>query len=379
MLSLDWPSLRNRIGRRAGSIGLEIEDEQIRIAQLEKKQGVVSIRDVSSLKLPSPAEEILADPNDSRRIFNEAFGRGRFKGHRVVTHVPSALLRLMVLNYTADTKASESSQILDLAQERIRGNLDDYVIDYVPIRTSGERTGERSALVAVAPEEPVIEHLERLRRAGLVVEALEIAPVSVRRLVAHLPSQASSIVLLIRFQRSATELTVLSGKRLLLFREVEGGYGSILSAAAKAMECDESTASDLLQSYGVGDMTDSERIEPRLDPEAAQELAQATDGIVTTLRETVRPALRQVVDQAHKAVSYAAFQTRGQSLDKVYVLDGDQTCAGLEELLSEMLQLPVELLDPAECLDSAPELTGRARVRESAVAIGMALRGFDDV
>lgn len=375
MLGFDRLNLRGRLGRSAGPIGLEIEDQQIRIAQLEIKGGRTAIRDVACLRLRESSEALFRNPREARRVLNEAFRRGRFSGQDVITHAPTEDLRLMVLNYAADSSVSESAQILGLAQERIRDDLSDYVVDFVPIRTSGDQTGDRSALVAIAPEEPVVQHLERLRRAGLRVGALEIAPVSMRRLCAHSHLGTNEIVLLIRMLRKTTELTVLSGKRLLLFREVHGGLESLLSAAAKSMDSDEETAKDLLQTYGVGRPNLAAMTGTPHTPE--DPLADATDGIVTTLRETIRPSLRLVVDQAHKAISYAAFQTRGKTLDKVFVLGGSHSCRGLDELLSEMLKLPVEVFDPASCLESNEDVRGRPSVQESAVAIGMALRGMD--
>ena len=377
---MDWSSLRPKRARSTGPIGLEIQDDQIRLAQLERNRGLPEIRDIACLRLSGGSAAFFEDATRARRLLNESLRRGRFRGNHVVSHVPADLLRLMVLNYTADADLSEAAQILDLAQERVKGDLSDYVVDYVPIRTSGsDQTGERSALVAVAPEKPVIEHLERLRHIGLKVDALEIAPVSIRRLVALPHSAGEAIVLVLRMLRSSTELTVLSGKRLLLFREVPGGYEALLSAAAKSMECDEATAHDLLQSYGVGH--GSSNHEPTIEAaneEIVDDLRAAAEGIVSTLRETVRPALRLIVDQAHKAISYAAFQTRGGALDKVLVLDGQQTCTGLDDLLSEMLQLPVELFDPARNLDPDRDGPSQPRVREAAIAIGMSLRGLSD-
>lgn len=377
---MDWSSLRPKIARSTGPIGLEIQEDQIRLAQLDLIQGVPVIRDIACLRLVSGAEAFFEDAPSARRSVTESLRRGRFKGSHIVSHVPASLLRLMVLNYTADEDLSEAAQILDLTQERVRGDLSEYVVDYVPIRTSGsEQTGERSALVAIAPEQPVIEHLERLRRIGLKVDALEIAPVSIRRLVALPHSTGEEIVLVLRMLRTSTELTVLSGKRLLLFREVPGGYEAILSAAAKSMECDEATAHDLLQSYGVRcEGAANAAALAATSEEVVDDLRTAAEGIVNTLRETIRPALRLVVDQAHKAISYAAFQTRGSTLDKILVLDGQQTCIGLDDLLGEMLQLPVELFDPALYLEPDRDAPSQPRVREAAIAIGMSLRGLGD-
>jgi Tfp pilus assembly PilM family ATPase len=252
------------------------------------------------------------------------------------------------------------------------------VVDYVPIRTSGEQQGERSALVAVTPEEPVILHLERLRRAGLVVDALEIAPVSVCRLFSRLGTHPrTDVSLILRLRSKRAQLTLLSGRRLLLYREVEIGFDAILAEVSKALDCDAGAARDLLALYGVRSLVPGAEVE--LDPDATALGLAGSGDIVSTLRETIRPALRGIVEQAHKAISYAAFQTRGMTLDRVYLMEGIMPCPGLQHLLSDMLQLPVDTFDPLDGLPGAPTPERSLRGERYSIALGMALRGLDDV
>jgi Tfp pilus assembly PilM family ATPase len=361
-----------------GPIGLDFEVGRLHLAQLEIRRDSYHLRAARSLRHDVDLETLLDSRSELRRLVVDTLRRGEFKGRRIVTAAPSADLRLMVLNYRLEAGRSDAEQIIGLARERMRDDLSEHVVDYVPIRTSGDQQGERSALVAITPEEPVIRHLERLRRAGLVVEALEIAPVSIRRLVAALgQTSAQDIVLIIRIRPEATELTLLSGRRLLLYREVDIGYSAILAEVSKALDCDDETARDLLASYGVGDLAP---VEEEIFGFGSEDPDSAGAGdIVATLRSTVRPSLRGIVEQAHKAVSYAAFQTRGMSLEKVYLLEGATPCPGLDGLLAEMLQLPVEPFPLAGALVGVQSNQAALRDQRYAVALGMSLRGIADV
>ena len=93
----------------------------------------------------------------------------------------------------------------------------------------------------------------------------------------------------------------------------------------------------------------------------------------------MRPSLRALIEQVHKAISYAAFQTRGTSIEKVYLLEGGASCPGFDGLLSEMLQLPVEFLRPLGRIEAARASVPVVNEARIAVALGFSMRGLVDV
>ncbi len=364
-------------------IGVDFDLDRVHCVQLDSTRGGLRLRDACSFAYETDRETFLGDPDALRTWVGETIRKRRFTGRRIVTQVPQDALRLMVLNYsvnglTANSQDGEAEQIVGLARERMKSDLSDFVIDYVRIRTSGDRQGDRSALVAVAPEAPVIDHLERLRHAGLRVERLEIGPTAIRRLIASRVSIGEGravLNLVIRLDQERTEFTLLSGKRLLLYREVEIGTRDLLRAAAQGLDCDEATARDLIASFGVGkDAFDAVPSEAR---DGADPFADAEEAIVEPLRELLRPSLRDLVEQAHKALSYAAFQTRGSSIERVHMIEMALRCPGLDAFLSELLQLPVETLRPMKQLAGAEHWVTRGADSRWAIALGFAMPSVD--
>ena len=359
----------------AGPIGLDYDGMNLRFVQLDRRGTALSLRSAAKLRIGPDLPGFLDSGPDARRSIRNFLTKSGFSGHRIVTHAPSENLRLMVLSYKLEDEASEPRVIVELARERMRSDLADFVIDYVPTRTSGDQQGERSALVAVIPEESIVQHLERLERIGLDALAIEIAPVAIRRLVVDLAERgAHQTVLVLRFRPNCTQLTMLSGRRLLLYREVETGLDEIYDKVSKVLECDGEVAAQLLTSYGVGAMQDLGPVESDFTFEDPDVESPDLEGITGTLRETIRPGLRPVIEQTHKAISYAAFQTRGMSLDQIYLLEDAVSCPGLDGLLSEMLQLPVQSLYPSEAVDASGEARWQGGGQEFSVALGMAMR-----
>lgn len=352
-----WRLLRTRA---ESAIGLDVANDALHFVQLKQSGDGFAVRALRSIPHGGDAESLLSSPARLRSSVQAALSEAPFRGNRVVTSPPASDVRLMVINYSLREGESREQRLVDLASERMRATLNDHIIDFVPIRTSEEDRGEYSALVAIVREEPVARHLERLAKAGLEVLALEIPPVALRRLVARLHRERmSAVVLVVQIGTAATELTLLSGRRLLLYRQVPVGAAALTAAIAKALECDERSASELLAGFGVAAGDERE--------------------MSSLLRDLLRVELRPVIEQTHKAISYAAFQTRGTSLDLAYLLEGPLDCPGLEQLFGELLRCRVERLRPLEAAGGNASSIERASEDRLSLATGYALRGLVDV
>jgi Tfp pilus assembly PilM family ATPase len=92
----------------------------------------------------------------------------------------------------------------------------------------------------------------------------------------------------------------------------------------------------------------------------------------------MRPEFKRLVDEIGKVLVYVASQSRGDSVDIIYLLGGIARWPGIEKLLGEMLALPLEVMNPllrfnAENIDQLdPEQAVGAGF---AVATGCALKG----
>ncbi len=360
-------ALRKRLSewsplRRGGStaIGLDIGSEAIHMVQLARSDPGYALRALQAIPHGGDPDALLSSPSELRSSVRAALKRGGFRGRCVVGSPPADEIRLMVINYALREGESQARKLVELAAERMREPLKDHIIDFVPIRTSEEDRGEHSALVAIVREEPVIRHLERLTNAGLEVVALEISPVAIRRLVARRnPERVSDVILVVLIGNRTTELTLLSGRRLLLYRQVAMGADALIAAVSKALDCDEPAARELLEGFGVAVGDERE--------------------MASVLRDLLRAELRPVIEQTHKAISYAAFQTRGTAVDLVYLLEGPLDCPGLDLLFGELLRSRVERLRPLESVGASRDAAERVKQHRLGLAIGYALRGLVDV
>ena len=239
-------------GPKRGPIGLELSYEKLHMLQMERSNNGVQIRAACSTQYPSDRGSLLESPARLRAFIAKELGKSPFAGKKVVTCMPATDVKLALVHYQPPEDGDEASVILTRVLERMGGVPEDWVVDYVPVSTRDLGQGDKAALTACARHEQVVDYLELLRAARLDVQALEIGPLSIQRLVTSVSHTGSEEnVLTLNFGAEKTFLTVFTGRRLALEREVLFGESEVVSKVARSLDMSHPEAKDLLYRYGV--------------------------------------------------------------------------------------------------------------------------------
>jgi type IV pilus assembly protein PilM len=355
-----------------GHIGLEFAREKLHMVQLEKdSQGRIALRARCSLAYDSDRDQLLQSVQTLKPTITRALKSDRFKGRRVTSVLPNQLVRTMSITYEADRDGNTDAAIAKAMQQRLPEALDNYVIDYLPVRSNTER-GQRLSVVAVAHREDVIPYLERLRGCGLDVVALEVGPAAIKRLVTAMTDLSDpENVLVINFGESVSYLTMISGRRLLFDQEVEFGEAQLLEHIAAALDMDRQESRQLvyrhvLRGVDVQRMTDGAT-------------ALAPDDIRETLLQIIRPRFAPLLEEIKRTLMYAAAETRGEAAKRIFLVGSIARWSEVDRLLSELLDIEVLTIpDPLApfCTASDSAIHPPAAEPEIAVATGLALRGM---
>ncbi|MBT8103452.1 MAG: pilus assembly protein PilM, partial [Gammaproteobacteria bacterium] len=268
----------------------------------------------------------------------------------------------------------EAEAILRVMKDRLDGNLQDYVLDYMTVG-GRSKSEEKLALVAVSDRNPVISFLEVARKAGLDVSALEIGPLAISRLTSALSQDSeASTTLVVNSGRRASYLTLISGNDLLFDQEVAVGENSLVEHICATLDMSEATARHLLTRTGVHPGTHKDAISHVVDD----------SGLFNTLSEILKPQFMKLVDEIKRAFIYAASETRGRGVTQVYLMGSIARWPGSDEMLSKLSGASVaKIPDPLALFPSDQE--GKSGDRgaathsapEIAVATGLALRGIN--
>lgn len=359
---------------KIGPIGIDFGLEAVHLVQLATSAGQTPVvRAMASIAYGSPRREVLENPHQFRSLLKRALAADRFYGRKAVIAVPSGMFRTISINYqSTGGKEQEAAAILRVMKDRLDGDLSDYVIDYLPVN-SRSKSDERLALVAVSEHEPIVNFLELARKARLDVEALEIGPVAISRLVGALSQEHDSgNVLVINSGRRASYLTVISGTDLLFDQEVSFGENSLIQQTAETLDLSEDMARDLILRSGVASAAYGESVAAAID-EA---------GLVKTISEILKPQFMKLVDEIKRVCLYAASETRGGAVTQVYLLGSIARWPGSDALLSSLTGVEVvKISDPLAQFQST-EKKGTSFAGASApdivVATGAALRGLQN-
>ena len=339
--------------------------------QLEAAAGKLpEVRGRVSMSYDVSRREVLASPHQFRSLIKRALEADRFYGRKAIVAIPSGMFRTVSINYqSAAGRDNEARAILKIMQDRLDGDLADFVLDYMPVK-SRSKNDERLALVAISERQPIVDFLELTRKARLDVQALEIGPVAISRLVGALSAESGSgNVLVINSGRRASYLTLISGSDVLFDQEVEFGENSLIRQAADTLDMSEDMARDLVLRTGVASG----------GPQEATTVAIEDAGLVNTVSEILKPQFLKLVEEIKRVCLYAAAETRGGSVAQVYLLGSIARWPGSDGLLSALTDFNVaKIPDPLALFPQGNAAGSGSTAPEIVVATGAALRGMHE-
>lgn len=353
---------------RACPTGLHMGKQRLNLVQMrDAGSGAPAIRAAAALDYGCKLEDILADRKRLKQLVRRAFAGQPFKGKRVVTCLPIDQVVIRQLNYAVAAGESDAQAIMRELGQRARGNLDGTVVDFLRLRAETDAGPQREAIVATAARGQVTAYLDALTGAGLEVDALDIGPIALQRVVGWIyPPDVKSPpnLLLINFGSTVSYLTVVWGRRLMLDRGIDFAEQRLFAKVEKQLDLSKGEARHLLLTHGFA---------------TAAAVGADAGEIGHTLREVLRPEFSALTAEVRKTLSYTSSKTRGRSVDKIFLLGSIARYPGIAELLGELLSTPVEVLNPFSLFphhlkhEDLATLTPHSGI---AVAAGLALRNL---
>lgn len=357
-----WPKVS--LGR-SYRIGLQFGGERLNVVQMQETASGIGFRAVASASVGYDRDQLLADRRKLKQAVKRVWAEHPFRGKEVVACMPHDQLRVFSVAYTPAEGQPDAEVIAREVKERVKGSADGMVVDFVPVRQADADDPVKEAMVAVAARDHVTAYLDLLFDAGLTVAALDIGPMALRRVVPWAGKGEGGEmrnVLLVNVGSGCSYLTVMWGRRLMLDRAVEFSEQRLLSRLQTALDLSEQNAKQLLLQYSL-------TTEPRAD---------GIGEFGTALKEVLRSDFRGLKAEVNKTLIYAASKTRGETVDKIFLVGSVARFPGIAELMSEELSKPVELLNPFAIFPhrlTPTELAGLWPHSDVAVATGLALRG----
>ncbi len=351
--------------QRGEPIGLDVANEKLHMVQFESSSRPPLVRAAISLAYEGSREALLSDTERFKALVKRALARRPFRGSSVVSCLPQPDIRIMTMAYHRAAGEDDTVAIVKSLRERIKGELDESVVDYVAVHGDDAPSAERSAIVAVARRDRVVAYLELLRGAGLEVTALDIGPAALARLVSTLGDGTDCAnALLVNFGQGKSYMSVIWGRRLMLDRDIDFSEGRLVARLEKILNIPGPEALRLLYQHGYRSAQDA----------AAKEITQ-------TLIEVLRADFAALAAEINKTLIYTASKTRGLAVERIYLLGSVARHPGIADLIQGLVAVPVKVINPFDVFAVRQDATVLAELDPIAgigLATGLALRGSDD-
>ena len=352
-----------------GLIGLDIGVNRIHLCQIRPlEHGMYSIYAKSSVEYPGNRDELLSDPKRLKGLINTALKQKRFRGRRVVALMPWEDVRIMLLTYKSNV-TDVDGEVVRMLAGRIEGAIDDYVVDYVPVRANpGDE--EHMVVATVAEKAKVTRLLNALIGCGLEVDSLDVAPTALRRIVSALyTGPAADNVLLIHSYRDESYLTVISGRRLLFNQSVSFGENMLLERIAAELDISVDSARTLVVDHGL-----------EKNSRARAVGAAAGNDISATLLEIVKPCFLDLVNEINRVLVFTAAETHGVPVSRVCLLGSLAHWPGAQQELLSLLDLEqpdgqTEFNQVFQDENDDTRIPWEGLFSDISIAMGLALRG----
>lgn len=359
-------------------IGFDLALEKLNMVQIDRSSGHSKIHAALSDYHDATYDDLLAEPERMKALIKRSFAKMPFVGRRIVSSMPISKLQLMFLNYPCKPGQTEEEALFAVLKYQLDADLNDFVVDYVPIKPTNQVQQQRMALVALVKRLDVENYLELLNKCGLEVVALEIGPIAIRRLITAMSHELDpKKILTINFGTQKSFLTVLWDGDILLDRELNFGLETIVQALGRALEIDYKTVLKMLHHYGLSASVDKETPENKLDEAAKQ--ADESD-FKEIINDILNPLFLQLANQIREVLIYIASETRGGAVELIYLMGSLARLRGGEKIIGKLISIPVVTLNPFYGFSVEENMKGfddLGPLSGIAVATGLALHGID--
>src|SRR5678815_1619137 len=338
-------------------VGLDVGSSAVRAVELSKSKNGYQITGFAyePLSSDSVVDGAIMDSRGVASAIKRILTSGEFKGKRTAASVSghSVIVKRVVLPVATEQEIGASIQYD--ADQYIPFGLSEVNIDYQVVGPSeGEEPGMEVLMVA-AKKDKIHNHTNVISMAGRQADVVDIDAFALQNAFeANYQVSPTAPVALLNIGASLMNINITKGGIPLLVRDVPVGGNQY---------------TDILQK------------ELQLEFQEAEDLKLGRSG---SEAEMVMPLLESITEmlimEAQKTSEFSRETYPNETIARVLICGGTSRTPGLADKLQETLGYPTEVLNPLKHITIGPKVNAgqiNSLGPSLAVAVGLALRGFD--
>jgi len=352
------------------AFGLDISEVSLKIVNLERRGGYLNLASIGEIQIKEGVirngeikdKESLI--KSIKRAIAEVKGK-KVSTKYVIASLPEEKSFLQVIQMPKILEEDLKSAVIFEAENYIPLPIEEVYLDSQIVEPVVDHLDHYDVLISALPKKMVDPYVECFKAAGLKPLALEIESLSIARSLVK-DELTSSPVLLIDLGATKTSFIVFSGHSLRFTFSIPVSSQKFTESIVRSMKIDQKEAERLKVKYG-------------LQTQATKEGGEVFDALIPPLTDLIEQ-IKKCLDYYQSHSGHEHLPPDGQEVKKVFLCGGGANLKGLPALLSQQLELPVEIGNPwINILDEKNKEKPKIPLEESlkyATAIGLALRGI---
>lgn len=342
-------------------VGLDIGSSCIKAVELRRAKGEIQVATLGVEPLASDivVDSMIVDSGSVSSAISKIFTEHKIKSKAVATSVSghSVIVKKISMPTTSDAELSE--RINTEAAQHIPFDIADVNIDY---QILSEDTGqpEMDVLLVAVKKDKILNYTNVLSLAGKSPAVVDIDAFALQNCYEYNYEPApGTTVALLNLGASVMNINIVKGTTPLFTRDVSVGGNQYTDSLQKELDLSFDDAESLKLGRKVGTVSEDAKLPI---------LQQVTEIIVLEIQKTF---------------DFFRATAAGEHIERIYLAGGSSRVPGLLEALRQEFSLPVEILNPFQRIAAA---VGGAEAEfidqnaaQLAVAVGLALRSFDDL
>ncbi|HEU5337545.1 MAG TPA: type IV pilus assembly protein PilM [Terriglobales bacterium] len=341
-------------------VGLDVGSSSIKAVELKRGRKGIEVTHVGLEALPADivVDSMIVDSGTVSSAISKLFADNEIKSRAVATSVSghSVIVKKIPLPMMSDQELAETIQ--KEAAQAIPFDIADVSIDY-QILSEDPSSPTMDVLLVAVKKDKILNYTNVLSMAGKSPAIVDIDAFALQNCYEYNYEPApNSTVALLNLGASVMNINIVKGTVPLFTRDVSVGGHQYTDSLQKELDLSFDDAESLKLGNKVGTVSEDAKLPI---------LQQVTEIIVLEIQKTF---------------DFFRATAAGEHIEKIFLAGGSCKVPGLIESLRQEFSLPVEELNPFQRV-LPPEGPGLELVEKNAgqlaVAVGLALRSFDDL
>ena len=303
---------------------------------------------------------MIVDSGSVSTAISKIFNEHKIKSRSVATSVSGHSVIVKKITMTTMTDAELSETINNEAAQHIPFDIADVNIDY-QILTEDSGEPQMDVLLVAVKKDKILNYTNVLSLAGKTPAAVDIDAFALQNCYEYNYEPApGTTVALLNLGASVMNINIVKGTNPLFTRDVSVGGNQYTDSLQKELDLGFDDAESLKLGEKVGTVSEDAKLPI---------LQQVTEIIVLEIQKTF---------------DFFRATAAGEHIERIYMAGGSSQVPGLIEALRQEFSLPVEVLNPFQRISISAVGSVETELIEKnagqlAVAVGLALRSFDDL